>query len=171
MSALTVEAPALEDVRAVTEDVWLSLLGETEPLLPRAVPAGSPFDATGAWSAAVTIAGEWQGVVTVEVAEVVARRLTAGMLAIPSEDEVTDGDVADAVGELVNMVGGNLKSLMPGPSVLSLPSVAAGRAAFAHEVQEVSRLDVLWQGEPVRVSVHVPASVPSPSEPSVKEGR
>jgi CheY-specific phosphatase CheX len=160
MSAVAVDVPDLEDVRSVTEEVWLSLLGETEPLLPRSVPPGSPFDATGAWSAAVTVAGEWQGVVTVEVAEQVARRLTAEMLAIPSTDEVSDGDVADAVGELVNMVGGNLKSIMPGPSVLSLPAVAAGRAAFAHDVREVSRLDVVWQGEPVRVSVHVP----SPSE-------
>ncbi|NHA00573.1 hypothetical protein G5V59_12565 [Nocardioides sp. W3-2-3] len=61
-----VEAPAEDDVRAVTEDVWLSLLGEEEVLLPRPVPPGSPFDASGTWSAAVTVSGGWQGVVTVE---------------------------------------------------------------------------------------------------------
>jgi chemotaxis protein CheX len=95
-------------------------------------------------------------VVTVELDEHVARQLTAEMLAIPSPVEVADGDVADAVGELVNMVGGNLKSIMPGPSSLSLPSVAAGRAAFGADVREVSRLDVVWRGEPVRVCVHIP---------------
>ncbi len=149
--------PDIEDVRSVTEDVWLALLGETEQLLPRAVADGSPFDPAAAWSAAVTVTGEWHGVITVEVAEPVARKLTAEMLAIPSAEEVTDGDVADAVGELVNMVGGNLKSLMPGPSALSLPAVAAGRAAFASDVREVSRLDVAWRDEPVRISVHVPS--------------
>ncbi|HWJ66569.1 MAG TPA: chemotaxis protein CheX [Nocardioides sp.] len=158
-----VEAPDLEDLRSVTEDVWMALVGEADPLLPRAVPAGAPFDAAGAWSAATTITGGWRGVVTVELDEQVARHLTAEMLAIGSADDVTDGDLADAVGELVNMVGGNVKSLMPGPSVLSLPAVAAGRAAFTHDVQVACRLDLAWRGAPVRVSVHVPH--PSPTDP------
>ncbi|WP_377324620.1 chemotaxis protein CheX [Pimelobacter simplex] len=148
--------PDLDDVLAVTEDVWTALLGETAPLVPRGVPAGTPFDATGAWSAATTVSGGWPGVVTVELDETVARQLTARMLDLPA-DATGDGDIADAVGELVNMVGGNIKSLMPGPSVLSLPSVAAGRAAFASDVVEACRLDLLWQGAPLRVSVHVPA--------------
>lgn len=159
MSVLTdeVDAPAEDDVRAVTEDVWLALLGEEEVLAPRPVPAGSPFDATGVWSAAVTVSGGWQGVVTVELQEDAARQLGAGMLDLPAA-EVADADVADAVGELVNMVGGNLKSLMPGPSVLSLPAVAAGRAVFASDVAEVCRLDLAWRGDPLRVCVHVPRS-------------
>lgn len=153
-----VESPDPEDVRMVTEDVWLALLGEDEVLLPRLVPPGSPFDAAGAWSAVVTVSGGWQGVVTVELDEDVARQLTATMLDIPSAEDVVDGDVADAVGELVNMIGGNVKSLMPGPSTLSLPAVAAGRAAFASDVAEVCRLDVAWRGGPVRVCIHVPSA-------------
>lgn len=152
------QAPDLDDVRSVTEDVWMALLGEEEALAPRPVPAGTPFDAVGVWSAAVTVSGGWQGVVTIELDEAVARHLTARMLAIPSDDQVHDGDVADAVGELVNMVGGSIKSLMPGPSTLSLPSVAAGRAAFASDVREVCRVDVAWRGGPVRVCVHVPGA-------------
>ena len=34
----------------------------------------------------------------------------------------------DAVGELANMVGGNIKALMPGSCQLSLPTVAEGRS-------------------------------------------
>lgn len=158
MSTLTdVQAPDPEDVLSVAEDVWMALLGEDEPLLPRAVAAGAPFEALGVWSAAISVSGGWHGVVTVELDEGVARRLTARMLAIPTVEEVQDSDVADAVGELVNMVGGNVKSLMPGPSALSLPSVAAGRAAFASDVREASRLDLAWRGAPVRISVHVRA--------------
>ncbi len=153
------DAPAEDDVRAVTEDVWLALLGEDEVLLPRLVPPGSPFDADGAWSATVTVSGGWQGAVTIELLEHAARLLGAGMLDLP-ETELADADVADAVGELVNMVGGNVKSLMPGPSVLSLPAVAAGRAVFASDVTEVCRLDLSWRGGPVRVSIHVPVPPP-----------
>ena len=32
-------------------------------------------------------------------------------------------DVADALGELANVVGGNVKAVLPGPSVLGLPEV------------------------------------------------
>jgi len=103
------------------------------------------------------VSGGWAGVVTVELDEGVAQQLSARMLALPEGEPVADGDIADAVGELVNMVGGNVKSLMPGPSVLSLPAVAAGRAAFASDVAEVCRLDLAWRGAPVRICIHVPA--------------
>ncbi|NYI99835.1 chemotaxis protein CheX [Nocardioides thalensis] len=154
-----VVAPAADDVYELTAEVWSSLLGNAIPLLSRPVPPGTPFDPAGAWSASVSVSGGWHGMVTVELTEYAARTLTRAMLALPDEtpdDELGDADVADAVGELVNMVGGNVKSLMPGPSTLSLPAVAAGRAAFPSEVHEVARVDVTWAGEPVRVGVHVP---------------
>jgi len=72
-----------------------------------------------------------------------------------------DEDVADAVGELVNMIGGNVKSLMPGPSVLSLPVVAAGRVARPSDSVEACRLDATWAGSPLVVSVHVQSSTRS----------
>lgn len=151
------DAPAADDVQALTEDVWLALAGEDEVLVPRLVPPGTPFDPTGVWSASVTVSGGWHGVVTIELDETAAQQLSARMLALSEDEPVADGDIADAVGELVNMVGGNVKSLMPGPSVLSLPAVAAGRAAFASDVTEVCRLDLAWRGGPVRICIHVPS--------------
>ena len=41
-------------------------------------------------------------------------------------EEVSPADVLDAVGELVNIVGGNLKGMLPSPTGLSLPSVTDG---------------------------------------------
>ena len=155
MTTPALTTPSYEDVRAVTDEVWASLLGDTAPLVDRLVPVGTPFDTVGAWSAAVTVSGGWQGIVTVELTSYVAGALTTTMLDLPPDADVADGDVADAVGELVNMLGGNVKSLMPGPSVLSLPSVAAGRAAFASDAHEVARVEATWDGEPVRVSVHI----------------
>jgi chemotaxis protein CheX len=156
--------PEHADVQAIVEQVWSSYLGVEEPLLPRPVPADAPFAAPEAWSAAVSITGGWQGTVTVEVAGAVARTLTCRMLDL-GEATPVDEDVADAVGELVNMVGGNIKSLLPGPSGLTLPAVAAGRAAHASETVEVARLDAVWEGHPVRVSVHT-GRLDHPSTPA-----
>ncbi|MGO4258763.1 chemotaxis protein CheX [Marmoricola sp. RAF53] len=139
--------PSLTDVQMVVEEVWGSFLGSEEPLLP-----GVPGLLETGWSAAVTVSGAWEGMISVELPTGVAEEVTRRMLAV---DQTPDEDVADAVGELVNMIGGNVKSLMPGPSVLSLPVVAAGRVARSSESVEVCRLDASWAGSPLLVSVHV----------------
>jgi chemotaxis protein CheX len=151
MTAMPV-APEATDVQAIVEQVWSSFLGEEEPLLPRFAAPGEPFGADSAWSAAVGVSGGWDAAVTVEVSDAVALTLTTTML---GSTDVEDADLADAVGELVNMIGGNVKSLMPGPSTLSLPAVAAGRAVQPSDAHEVARFDGTWAGEPVRVTVHV----------------
>jgi len=150
-------APEMTDVHAIVDQVWTSFLGEEEPLLPRFdIPAG-PFEPEEAsWSSAVSIHGGWTGTVTIELSAKVAQSLTSMMLMM-EPDEIDDAEIADAVGELVNMIGGNIKSLMPGPSALTLPVVAAGRAAHSSDLVEVARFDALWTGEPIRVSVHSPS--------------
>ena len=149
--------PSMTDVQMVVEEVWTSFLGHEEPLLP-----GPPGDLAIGWSAAVTITGEWHGTVSVELPTEVAEAVTRRMLGlVDSADRTPDEDVADAVGELVNMIGGNVKSLMPGPSVLSLPVVAAGRVARPSDSVEVCRLDATWAASPLVVSVHVQSSTRS----------
>jgi len=149
-------APELTDVHAIVEQVWTSFLGDEEPLLPT-YDANGPFPADDAWSSAVSIHGGWTGTVTIELSKALAFSLTRLMMAMDESEPLDDAEVADAVGELVNMVGGNIKSLMPGPSALTLPVVAAGRAAHASDLREVSRFDARWSGESVRVSVHSPS--------------
>lgn len=146
MSA-TVAEPTFEDVQAVVEEVWSSFLGAEEPLL-----VGLPVELQTGWSAAVTVTGAWEGMVSIELPGAVAEEVCRRMLGV---DQTHDEDVADAVGELVNMIGGNIKSLMPGPSVLSLPVVAAGRVARSSDSTEVCRLDASWAGSPLRVCVDV----------------
>jgi chemotaxis protein CheX len=142
----TVE-PALTDLQTVVDDVWTSFLGGDEPLVP-----GAPGDGEVGWSAAVTVTGAWEGMISVELPASMAEEVCRRMLGV---EETQDEDVADAVGELVNMIGGNVKSLMPGPSVLSLPVVAAGRVARSSDTTEVCRLDAWWAGSPLQVCVHL----------------
>lgn len=76
--------------------------------------------------ATVHIAGAWTGTVVLSLSQELAGATAAGMLMMP-EAEVSDGDRRDTASELANMVGGNLKSVLPAPSYLSLPTIVSGR--------------------------------------------
>lgn len=147
---MILEAPSDTDLHAVVEEVWTTFLGPEEPLLPGdpSTPPGA-----GAWSAATTISGAWDGVVTVELPDAVALAVTGCMLGLAPGEEPAPEDVADAVGELVNMIGGNVKSLMAGPSALSLPLVARGTIAASSDLTQVCHLPLSWTGSPLTVRV------------------
>jgi hypothetical protein len=137
----------------------MSFLSAEEPLVaPFAVPEREHW-----WSAAVTVSGAWSGQVTVEISAAAAVAVTSVMLAT---EDVGAEDVTDAVGELVNMVGGNVKAALPGPSGLSLPDV--GEAPAVRNPEDVCRIDVLWRGQPLSVSVQgalPPLPVAQPHNP------
>jgi len=141
-----VEAPELWDVMSIADEVWTSFIGTDEPL----VPAGDEAFPV-AWSGAVSVTGDWSGMVVVEMPEECAVAATARMLMI---DEPSQSDVADAVGELVNMVGGNVKCLLLGENRLSLPVVAVGRVTPPGGAVEVCRADLQWSAGPLRITVH-----------------
>ena len=132
--------------------VWTSYLdpmGE-HPLVVDGVP--DPGVGTADVVATVAISGAWDGRVLLCFSPPAARRAAAALLGVEEADEVGDVDVADAVGELANIIGGSVKSLMPQPTVLSLPAVSHG--AFPELGGEVCRLTGTWNGEPVSVAVH-----------------
>lgn len=74
--------------------------------------------------ASVTIEGEFDGQLVVRCTEVTARRLAAAMFH-EDPDDLPHADVADALGEVANQVGGVVKTLVPAPSSLGLPTVVA----------------------------------------------
>ncbi|GEP40208.1 hypothetical protein NPS01_38710 [Nocardioides psychrotolerans] len=156
---MILEGPTYTDLHAVVDEVWSAFLGPEDPLLPALPDTGLGDGVT--WSAATSVTGAWNGVVTVEIPDVVAQTATERMLGLAPGEDLSTEDVADAVGELVNMIGGNVKSLMPGPSALSLPLVARGTIASPSDLTEVSCLDLTWAGSPLRVSVLARRDVPA----------
>jgi chemotaxis protein CheX len=148
MSGMT--GPTDDDLRVIAEQVWSSYLDVdgSSPLL--AIPAANP---TLAVSASVSVTGAWRGHVVVSCSEVASRKAAAALLSIDL-DEVTDEDVADALGELANIIGGNVKSLLPEPSALSLPHVHVdGPSGRYPSVTEICQLNGTWLDECVTVSV------------------
>ena len=77
-------------------------------------------------TATVFFAGTWDGAVLVECPAEAAMNFAALLLRLPW-DGLTAEDARDALGEIVNMIGGNLKSVLPHGVTLSLPMVVNGR--------------------------------------------
>lgn len=105
----------------ITENVFQTMMGIEVRL------ADSPFPRVGELiTAVVSLAGSWKGAVLVECGLEAAFLLTSRMLGVELPTSLND-DVRDALGELANMVGGNLKAVLPGGVGLSLPTVVWGQ--------------------------------------------
>jgi len=133
-------------VQSIAEDAWTALVGEDEFLLP--IPGELPADVVSSW---VDVVGPWTGTVVLTTARETAAGLTRALLGDHAPDELEDEDIADAFGEIANVVGGNVKAALPGPSALSLPDV--GDAPAVRNPADLCRVDVLWRGEPLSISV------------------
>lgn len=118
MTATAIDADQLWEV---VDSIWSEMLGLTVSAAgDAAVVQDSAKLTTG-----IFISGAFRGLVLFLPTEQFARRAAARMLAVP-EHALESADVEDAVCELCNMLGGGVKSLLPGPSTLSLPSVMRG---------------------------------------------
>jgi chemotaxis protein CheX len=101
----------------------------------------------------VNIDGAWQGAVLVQCPYLLASQVTATLLR--SETKPSLEELCDALGELTNMVAGNVKSLLPQPSSISLPTVALGSQYEISVVgtRTVAAVSFSCDSQPLLVSV------------------
>lgn len=138
-----------DDLQAITEQVWESFLDPegSNPLLLSLLDG-----VTSDVAAAVSVTGAWRGHVVIGCSTGASLHAASALLGVPAT-EVTEDDVADALGELANIIGGNVKALLPEPCALSLPFVVNGAGVRWPSVTEICRLDGTWQDEPIHISV------------------
>ena len=132
-------------VLSIAEDAWVALVGDDE--IPVPIPQELPGEVLSAW---VDVVGPWTGSVVLTTGRQTAADLCRALLGHYAPELLDDEDVADAFGEIANVVGGNVKATLPGPSGLSLPSV--GNSPAVRNPGDVCRVDVLWRGEPLTIS-------------------
>jgi chemotaxis protein CheX len=133
-------------VQGIADESWLALVGEEEFLVP--VPEPLPADVVSSW---VQVSGPWNGTVVLTVGRETAAELTRALLGEHAPEVLEPEDVQDALGELANVVGGNVKGVLPAPSLLGLPEV--GEAPQPADPADVVRIDVLWRGQPMSIAV------------------
>lgn len=107
------------DLEDIVRTIWETLLG-----LPVEQGEGDVGKADSMVTSIVHVHGAWNGAVVLQCPGTLSASLAGAMFqsdGMPSGDEIRD-----ALGELANMVAGNMKALLPQPSTISLPAVAFG---------------------------------------------
>jgi chemotaxis protein CheX len=146
-------------VQSIADEVWPCLVGDGEAFVPLPVPP--PAEVVSAW---VDITGPWTGSVVLTCAPATAAALTESVLMTRPPAVVDEEDIADALGELANVLGGNIKSVLPGESRLGLPQI--GSAPSRGRLDDVCALVGQWRGNFLTITVQgaTPALHPSGTE-------
>jgi len=111
-----------DDVYAIAEDLFAAMVdGEPGTVRPWTAPVPDWADPVHAW---VDLHGAWSGRAVVTTERTTADDLARALLGLPADEPVADEDLQDAFGEVANVVGGNVKSLLPITGTMGLPQVA-----------------------------------------------
>lgn len=133
-------APYASDIYQFTESVFLSMLG----LDVR--PCDTPLPSTEMITGAIYYAGPWKGATMLQCEPREAFEFTARLMSVPPPGSFDD-DVRDAMGEITNIIGGNMKPLLPRGVALSMPSVVYGRPSALRICGDVPLVRLAFQCE------------------------
>jgi chemotaxis protein CheX len=142
-------APVLE---LATREVFELMLSSQLTVAP------SPSTENLSVTAMVGLAGVLSGVMKVRCGEQTAALVASKMLGI--ELDQVKSEIADALGEVCNMVAGNFKNKISGLGdgcMLSPPSVITGNSYEVHSQPEspALELNLLFENNPLNISLHV----------------
>jgi chemotaxis protein CheX len=142
-------------IRTSTHDVFGTMLGleltDCEASIGQAAPA--PVDGV---VAIIGLAGRWLGTGTFSVSAEGARKIASQMLM--QEYAAVDEDVLDAIGEITNMIVGNVKTSLEeeyGPMGLSIPTVIYGRNFTTRSVGRNEWIVVPFKCDGSKLEVHL----------------
>lgn len=138
-------APDQALVHAAFEQVWGSMLFTAlEPW-----PEGAPAELGDGVQAQIELRGDWNGRIVLTCDLEVANQMAAAMLGAPAEETLPHEDVTDAVGEVLNVVGGSVKGALGGVMALGLPGVTPSTSRPSADRCMI----ISWHGAPVFVEV------------------
>jgi chemotaxis protein CheX len=139
-----------KEICEYTENIWKSTLSlDVKPV----ENGSSDSENNYALAGCIQITGAWNGTVTMHYPMALAKQVASIMFDLngePVENEL----IQDALGEMTNMTGGNIKSLLPEPCFLSLPAVAMTESAMRVPGSElVTKVTFKCNGENFLVSL------------------
>lgn len=148
-----------EYIRGAVREVFSTMLS-MEALCREDISdeAGHPVKISGV-TGSISFTGKMNGMVYLTMSPSMARAVTGSILGL-KQAEVGDEEIGDVVGELTNMVTGNLKSKMTDQGyncTLSIPTVLMGNEILVESSQSniktYNEFRITGQTEPVGVYV------------------
>lgn len=137
-------------ITEIAEEIFAAMIdGETGLLVPW---TDGPIVLTDPLHAWVEMHDVFSGRVVLSTETSTAHDLVRGLLGMTPDEAVSEADLVDAFGEVANVVGGNLKALLPTQGRLTLPEV--GRVAPPSV--GLARFDgaqLSWRGRPIDITV------------------
>lgn len=136
----------------VVQNIWNTILGLE--IYPSSSITAKSLGSDGL-VASLQCSGEWKGIVNLSCSPRFAREAASIMFG-KHQLEVNNEDVNNAIGELANVVAGNIKSMLPGECQLSLPSVIDGKNinVMHHYGKILTQMSFNCNTHPVIVTVY-----------------
>ncbi len=142
-----------DPVFAVAEDLFATMIdGEPGHLMRWYGERPAILHPTYTW--VDVVGGDDEARVLISMGRDTGEDLARILFDLEDDASVAETDFADAVGELVNVVGGNVKSLVTHPGALTMPVVSDEMPELA-DASPVVDACVTWRGALVCVSLWV----------------
>ncbi len=139
-----------DPIYVIAEEVFTAMIdGEPGHLQVWDGAAPEMVEPMYAW---VDVNGTTSGRVLLATERTTAEDLARSLLGMEPAEPVSTEDFVDALGEVANVVGGNVKSLVPDPGVLTLPQVTHERPPTEPE-ELFYELALDWRGRAVVISL------------------
>lgn len=106
----------------LTSDIWNSTVGSTATRTAAFLPSATRESNV---TTCVQVMGSWIGAVIVECQPELARQLASDLHGVPCS-KVSFAQIRDVLGEVTNILAGQIKTMISGESHLSLPIVVTG---------------------------------------------
>jgi chemotaxis protein CheX len=104
--------------------------------------------------ASVQFAGDWSGALVISCDSTLAHEAAAAMFGC-DVDNIDPDELSDALGELANMIAGNVKPLLPAATMLSLPTVVQGSDLRVGVLGAVPSVSLAWHRDDSVLSVAI----------------
>ena len=141
--------PSPQSVAAIVRDVCRITLDLALDDAPDAAPAPTTDNLL---TGRVRLTDTWEAIVTLRSSQPLARLIASRMFGA-DPDALSEADLHDAFGEIINIVAGNLKRLFLDNPKLSLPEVVRGDLEDPPDGEVGAEAHLDWQGEPLLVNL------------------
>ncbi len=138
----------------LSEHLWQSVLEAFETMIPLPIqraddPDPAPYDGL-LWAGSITFTGDLRGCLTLLCSAGCGKKMARAMLMLEESEPVDEAELKDALGEIVNLAIGGLKSrlLAEGCALdISIPTVTRGRGLRPALGVDVERFSLLTETE------------------------